>query len=261
MTLHGFDISSHQKGISIKSLTDADFLIVKATEGITYTNPYYREWTDTARAAGKLTGAYLYVKKGTPYEQAKRFIDVVKPDLGKSLLAIDAEEIEATPATVQAIAEYILQETGVTPLVYCSAARTGNYCSEWTLTHCPLWVANWGANPANRTSWPGGSAPTINGATVAVWQFSSRFHTTGYSGNLDADLYYGDKAGWAKLAASSKTGTSVPQKSNLSKSNETLATEVIQGKWGNGSDRKKRLTAAGYDYQTVQNEVNRRLRK
>lgn len=36
-----------------------------------------------------------------------------------------------------------------------------------------------------------------------------------------------------------------------------LAKEVIQGKWGNGEDRKNRLTKAGYDYQTVQAEVNR----
>ena len=39
-----------------------------------------------------------------------------------------------------------------------------------------------------------------------------------------------------------------------------IAKEVIQGKWGNGEERKKRLTAAGYDYQTVQAEVNRLLR-
>ena len=36
-----------------------------------------------------------------------------------------------------------------------------------------------------------------------------------------------------------------------------LAQEVLQGKWGNGTDRKKRLTNAGYDYNTVQAEVNR----
>ena len=34
----------------------------------------------------------------------------------------------------------------------------------------------------------------------------------------------------------------------------------INGKWGNGSDRTNRLTAAGYDAKVVQNEVNRILR-
>lgn len=36
-----------------------------------------------------------------------------------------------------------------------------------------------------------------------------------------------------------------------------LALEVLAGKWGNGAVRKSRLTAAGYDYDKVQAEVNR----
>lgn len=36
-----------------------------------------------------------------------------------------------------------------------------------------------------------------------------------------------------------------------------IAREVLQGLWGNGSDRKSRLESAGYDYTAVQNEVNR----
>lgn len=41
------------------------------------------------------------------------------------------------------------------------------------------------------------------------------------------------------------------------KSVSELAQEVLQGKWGNGNDRKNRLTAAGYNYSEVQAEVNR----
>lgn len=50
-------------------------------------------------------------------------------------------------------------------------------------------------------------------------------------------------------ASSTNTGKSISQ----------LATEVIAGAWGNGADRKSRLQAAGYDYNAVQAEVNRRL--
>jgi hypothetical protein len=38
-----------------------------------------------------------------------------------------------------------------------------------------------------------------------------------------------------------------------------LAQQVIAGQWGNGADRERRITAAGYDYQAVRAEVNRRL--
>lgn len=40
------------------------------------------------------------------------------------------------------------------------------------------------------------------------------------------------------------------------KSVEEIAREVLQGKWGNGADRKARLEAAGYDYAEVQAKVN-----
>ena len=40
------------------------------------------------------------------------------------------------------------------------------------------------------------------------------------------------------------------------KSIDELAREVLQGKWGNGAERKKRLEAAGYDYAAVQKKVN-----
>ena len=44
------------------------------------------------------------------------------------------------------------------------------------------------------------------------------------------------------------------------KSNEEIADEVIAGKWGNNPSRKEKLTAAGYDYNIIQNIVNKKLR-
>lgn len=41
------------------------------------------------------------------------------------------------------------------------------------------------------------------------------------------------------------------------KSTTDIAKEVISGKWGNGEERKRKLTNAGYDYATVQKEVNK----
>ena len=43
------------------------------------------------------------------------------------------------------------------------------------------------------------------------------------------------------------------------KSNDTIANEVIAGLWGNGPDRQRRLAAAGYNYNTIQAIVNRKL--
>jgi hypothetical protein len=45
------------------------------------------------------------------------------------------------------------------------------------------------------------------------------------------------------------------------KTNEEIAKEVIDGKWGAGVRRKKLLKKAGYDYATIQNIVNKMLKK
>lgn len=48
---------------------------------------------------------------------------------------------------------------------------------------------------------------------------------------------------------------------NIRKSNEEIAREVIVGEWGSGNDRRQRLTAAGYNYQEVQKLVNQILKR
>lgn len=45
------------------------------------------------------------------------------------------------------------------------------------------------------------------------------------------------------------------------KSNEQVALEVIQGKWGNGTVRKQRLEAAGYVYNDIQILINKMLKR
>jgi len=54
-----------------------------------------------------------------------------------------------------------------------------------------------------------------------------------------------------------KSGTGVTSSSK--KSIDEIAREVIQGLWGNGQDRKDRITKAGYDYSAVQKRVNELL--
>ena len=73
--------------------------------------------------------------------------------------------------------------------------------------------------------------------------------------NADAMMQKIKAAGFSAFITTQKGEpvTTTPAK----KSNEEIAREVIQGKWGNGADRKKRLTDAGYDYDTIQTLVNK----
>ena len=77
----------------------------------------------------------------------------------------------------------------------------------------------------------------------------------------DAYLFAGDILlnDNAHVATNLTTGSKASGTSAPSKSINEVAKEVINGKWGNGSDRTNRLAAAGYDAKAVQNEVNRIL--
>ena len=52
----------------------------------------------------------------------------------------------------------------------------------------------------------------------------------------------------------------IPDETEIKKSVEELAREVIAGKWGNGEDRKNRLTNAGYNFSEIQSKVNQLLK-
>lgn len=79
-------------------------------------------------------------------------------------------------------------------------------------------------------------------ADCYLWQYTSNGKVSGISGAVDMNELMGvmnDK----------------PQK----KSNAEIAQEVIDGKWGNGLERKKNLEAAGYNYEAIQKLVNNKL--
>lgn len=66
------------------------------------------------------------------------------------------------------------------------------------------------------------------------------------------------KAGYNYNAVQAQVSILLGNKSTPSlKPNAVIAQEVLNGKWGNGQDRKNRLTKAGYDYPTIQAAVNK----
>ena len=64
----------------------------------------------------------------------------------------------------------------------------------------------------------------------------------------------------ASGSSSESSGTSSkPSTSGKKKVTSAVVNDVINGKYGNGSARKKALEAAGYDYDEVQEAVNKKL--
>ena len=67
--------------------------------------------------------------------------------------------------------------------------------------------------------------------------------------------------GWARFIKMIEDKLNEKPVTTKKKSVTEIAKEVINGKWGNGTERKKKLEKAGYDYAKVQAKVNELLKK
>lgn len=82
MTIFGPDMASYQEGLKIASLTDAAFVIIKATQGDSYVDPYYADWVAQAKAADKLPCWYHFLTtSASPAAQAAHAKSVVDASL------------------------------------------------------------------------------------------------------------------------------------------------------------------------------------
>ena len=91
-----------------------------------------------------------------------------------------------------------------------------------------------------------------DGANLDIWQFTSKGNVPGISGNVDMNECYRDFP--AEILGGENVEEVKP--APVKKTTAELVEEVLDGKWGDDDDRKNRLTAAGYDYESVQNAVN-----
>lgn len=106
---------------------------------------------------------------------------------------------------------------------------------------------------------------------VAKGRYTHMYNKNGYGvyylpRNVSADLaFFTDgttikaNRGFKNWANSSAVNATTSTATQAKKSNAVIAEEVLAGKWGTGSDRKTRLTNAGYDYTAIQKLVNEKL--
>lgn len=99
-----------------------------------------------------------------------------------------------------------------------------------------------------------GIVETVNGGTITTIEGNSGDQVARRSYAL-SNAYIKD-FGRPKFDADDGSDTPAPTPTTGTKTVDELAREVLDGLWGNGDDRKDRLTAAGHDYNTVQNAVN-----
>lgn len=110
---------------------------------------------------------------------------------------------------------------------YCNYSDYTTYFDKSKLKAYSFWFAYW-------------SNHIKTGISCDIWQYSASGKVAGITGSVDCDLVMNES-----IIKSNKKSTGV------------IALEVIKGDWGDGTARKKALTAAGYNYAAVQEIVNK----
>lgn len=261
MTLNGIDISSYQSGIDL-TVVPCDFVIIKATQGTGYVNPDCDRAYQQAKRAGKLRGTYHYVGGGNAVAEADYYVNNIKGYLRDGLLAIDweAEQNSAwgNEAYLEQLVRRVIERTSIKPLIYSMASRYAQVAAVAKKLDCGLWIAEYAdMNPTGYQA-----HPWREGAyACAIRQYASTGRLNGWGGGLDLNIAYMTRDQWAKYVNPGGKPAAAPSKpaAPARKSEDTIAAEVIAGKWGNGADRVNRLRAAGYDPAKVQAKVNAKL--
>jgi lysozyme len=194
--VQGIDAASYQGNINWTSVKNAGlaFGFEKATEGTTYTNPYFaRNWANM-KSAGIIRGAYHFGHPGvSATSQADYFVNTVHPVSGDLQMALDIEVTDGrTPSQVwswiQAFIARIQYRTGRPGIIY-----TGFYFWRDSVgnprnnLNCPLWLAAYVSDPT----------PYVPPAwsTWSFWQYTDAGSVSGVSGNVDRDAWNGTLTG------------------------------------------------------------------
>ncbi len=122
---------------------------------------------------------------------------------------------------------------------------------------CPLYIIpHWSDFKSKVLSYMNSDAPTsTNTSAKQLYRVRKSWSDAKSQIGAFASLENAKKACKSGYAVFDSSGKQV-YPTTAKKSFDEIAREVIQGKWGNGADRKNRLTNAGYDYNAVQKRVN-----
>ena len=255
MSMKFIDISNWQAGLNVASVVKNGGLgavIVKATEGVGFVDKSCDGFVQQCISNGIRFGFYHFARNNDAAAEAEFFRKNTQGYEGKGIPVLDWEDGQSI-AWVNKFVERYHELTGVWPWVYGNAWR---FNQGTVNTHCGRWVAGYPSNGITDINYGlnNDCAYKVNNGLVCAWQFSSSVRISGYSGNLDGDVFYGDATAWDKYAGGSPASggsggsTTTPSGSVLS-----LAVGVMQGKYGNGTARKQAL---GSRYDEVQDFIN-----
>lgn len=268
MKLFGIDISRWQGDYNLAQAQaeGAQFVIMKAGGGDDglYQDRQFENNYAKAEKLGMPKGAYFYGNAFSISEaekEADKFLSILKGKRFDYPVYYDVEGKmlnQGKAALTEIVLTFLkkVEDAGYFVGVYTSESHYRDHLDDSKLTAYAHWVAKYSKTEPKLSS----------GAEIGIWQFGggkNYLRDTNVAGQTtDQDYCYVDyptkiKAAGLNGYVATQTEPVKPQPDpEPDKSIDELAQEVLSGKWGNGEDRKNRLTEAGYDYSAVQAKVN-----
>lgn len=244
--MRGIDISNWQDGLDLTRL-NVDFCIVKATEGLHFVDHTCDSFVQTCIKHEIPWGFYHFARENDPLHEAEFFVKACKNYFGVGIPILDYEvQNQNDKLWCEQFITRVHDLTGIWCIIYTSASWCVKFNGSWIANKCPLWVAGY---PYKMDTWPDGGCPynCSPWKRCTIWQFTDCLST--YYGAIDGDVAYIDKKTWEALAQ----GKTVKKPTVTDKATDNLVIDVLNGKFGNGDERKELL---GDKYETVQNRIN-----
>jgi lysozyme len=225
--LSGIDISGYQQGINIGA-TGAQFAIVKATEGVGWSDPALDANTAALRAAGIPGGFYHFARpdntpENTADAEAQTFISAVRDRLQPSDVVVLDWESDNTSDSAWALRwlDLVSAALGRTALIYMNLTEARSGVWGDVQPRYKLWLAQYPTS--ERQSWgPVNRLPSAPGWTVAMWQYSSTGNLPGWGGQLDLNVFYGGATGWGALSGAGTFTPVVPLQTPTTAPNQCI---------------------------------------
>lgn len=258
LNIQGVDISYCQQGLNYEKLK-ADgikFAIIRASYTGTSTHKQGADSLLNRHVNGCISQGidygFYHFSCATSVEEAKKeaqfIVEQIKGfPLPKYPIFFDGE-VSQISAKGKAVATDIaiafvdeVERLGYPSGIYCNPNWMENcYDKSRIINNKDIWLAHW----VTQSSYHYGQKMWQNGLTYSAGM------------QIDSDIcfvnYPQETAAW--YSAHGKLPVTATKKSL-----DEIVAEVWAGKWGAGQQRYDDLTAAGYDYYAVQDEINHRI--
>ena len=178
-----------------------DFLIVKATEGVGFTDPSCDAHYQRAKAQGKLLGFYHFARPdlGNSAEaEADYFIQETEGYFRQAIPILDWECSVWNVGWAKAWLDRVYARTGIRPMIYMSASVVNGYDWSQVSPYYGLWIAGYPPQ-FDRPNPPEASVDDMPYG-IGSWAFWCIWQYTSSGGKLDRNVACIDPVAWSKYA-------------------------------------------------------------